>query len=213
MVIGADVVDTRPDEQNDTDCEGRHCDGNAKTNPQSAHSEFSFANQMHAEAVFGIISREWQSVYHFTVGGQVEDTRLTTLLAYRVEPNGVRYLIRWVPFLRSRAPLWARRAAIDHFASLRLDNGALYAPGDRLRFDKTYSDQVIRLPTRSGGDLCSSRPPPASKAINVNSPRSRVNTIQLVSVGHELAVGSFVIEVAAGYATLGFTPAPAAGLN
>ncbi len=32
--------------------------------------------------VFGIISREWQSFYHFTVGGQVEDTRLTTLPAY-----------------------------------------------------------------------------------------------------------------------------------
>jgi hypothetical protein len=45
---------------------------------------------MHAEAVFGIISREWQSVCHFTVGGRVEDTRLTTLPAYRVEPNGVR---------------------------------------------------------------------------------------------------------------------------
>jgi hypothetical protein len=31
--------------------------------------------------------------------------------------------------------------------------------------------------------------------------------------GHELAVGSFVIEVAAGDATVGSTPAPAAGLN
>ena len=45
---------------------------------------------MHAEAVFGIISREWQSVCHFTVGDRVEDARLTTLPAYRVEPNGVR---------------------------------------------------------------------------------------------------------------------------
>jgi hypothetical protein len=35
--------------------------------------------------VFGITSRQWQSFYHFTVGGQVEDTRLTTLPAYRVE--------------------------------------------------------------------------------------------------------------------------------
>jgi SagB-type dehydrogenase family enzyme len=34
---------------------------------------------------FGIISREWQSFYHFTVGGQVEDTRLTTLPAYHFE--------------------------------------------------------------------------------------------------------------------------------
>jgi len=32
--------------------------------------------------VFGISSREWQSFYHFTVGGPVEDTRLTTLPAY-----------------------------------------------------------------------------------------------------------------------------------
>ncbi len=31
---------------------------------------------------FGIASREWQSFYHFTVGGPVEDTRLTTLPAY-----------------------------------------------------------------------------------------------------------------------------------
>lgn len=32
--------------------------------------------------VFGIGSREWQSLYHFTVGGPVEDTRLTNLPAY-----------------------------------------------------------------------------------------------------------------------------------
>jgi len=35
--------------------------------------------------VFGITSRQWQSFYHFTVGGQVEDTRLTTLPAYDIE--------------------------------------------------------------------------------------------------------------------------------
>jgi len=35
--------------------------------------------------VFGITSREWQSFYHFTVGGPVEDTRLTTLPAYDLE--------------------------------------------------------------------------------------------------------------------------------
>ena len=35
--------------------------------------------------VFGITSREWQSFYHFTVGGPVEDTRLTTLPAYKLE--------------------------------------------------------------------------------------------------------------------------------
>ena len=32
--------------------------------------------------VFGIASRDWQSLYHFTVGGPVEDSRLTTLPAY-----------------------------------------------------------------------------------------------------------------------------------
>jgi SagB-type dehydrogenase family enzyme len=34
--------------------------------------------------VFGIKSRDWQSLYHFTVGGAVEDARLTTLPAYSV---------------------------------------------------------------------------------------------------------------------------------
>jgi len=37
--------------------------------------------------VFGISSRDWQSFYHFTVGGPVEDTRLTTLPAYEVAPT------------------------------------------------------------------------------------------------------------------------------
>jgi len=36
-------------------------------------------------AAFGIVSREWQSFYHFTVGGPVEDRRLTTLPAYNFE--------------------------------------------------------------------------------------------------------------------------------
>ena len=35
--------------------------------------------------VFGISSRDWQSFYHFTVGGAVEDKRLTTLPAYKFE--------------------------------------------------------------------------------------------------------------------------------
>jgi hypothetical protein len=35
--------------------------------------------------VFGISSRDWQSFYHFTVGGPVEDRRLTTLPAYNLE--------------------------------------------------------------------------------------------------------------------------------
>jgi SagB-type dehydrogenase family enzyme len=34
---------------------------------------------------FGITSRGWQSLYHFTVGGPIEDTRLATLPAYRFE--------------------------------------------------------------------------------------------------------------------------------
>lgn len=32
--------------------------------------------------VFGLASHDWQSLYHFTVGGPVEDQRLTTLPAY-----------------------------------------------------------------------------------------------------------------------------------
>ena len=36
-------------------------------------------------AAFGIEAREWQSFYHFTVGGQVEDSRLMTLPAYNLE--------------------------------------------------------------------------------------------------------------------------------
>lgn len=35
--------------------------------------------------VYGISSRDWQSLYHFTVGGAVEDTRLTTSPAYHVD--------------------------------------------------------------------------------------------------------------------------------
>lgn len=34
--------------------------------------------------LFGISSRDWQSLYHFTVGGPVEDQRLSTLPAYDV---------------------------------------------------------------------------------------------------------------------------------
>ena len=37
--------------------------------------------------VFGIASRDWQSFYHFAVGGPVEDARLTTLPAYGWEPQ------------------------------------------------------------------------------------------------------------------------------
>ena len=36
-------------------------------------------------AAFGIASREWQSFYHFTVGGPVEDGRISTLPAYNFE--------------------------------------------------------------------------------------------------------------------------------
>lgn len=35
--------------------------------------------------VFGFTSRDWQSLYHFTVGGPLEDGRLTTLPAYSLE--------------------------------------------------------------------------------------------------------------------------------
>ena len=35
-------------------------------------------------AAFGIVSRAWQSFYHFTVGAPVEDGRLGTLPAYNV---------------------------------------------------------------------------------------------------------------------------------
>jgi len=42
-----------------------------------------FDDLMHE--VFGISSREWQSLYHFTVGGSVEDRRLTTTPAYKLE--------------------------------------------------------------------------------------------------------------------------------
>jgi SagB-type dehydrogenase family enzyme len=36
---------------------------------------------------FGITSPGWQSLYHFTVGGPVDDARLTTLPAYNREPG------------------------------------------------------------------------------------------------------------------------------
>ncbi len=37
--------------------------------------------------IFGIASREWQSFYHFALGGPVDDPRLTTLPAYAQEPD------------------------------------------------------------------------------------------------------------------------------
>jgi SagB-type dehydrogenase family enzyme len=37
--------------------------------------------------VFGISSRDWQSLYHFTLGGPIEDGRLTTLPAYSNQIN------------------------------------------------------------------------------------------------------------------------------
>jgi len=42
-----------------------------------------FDNPVHT--AFGIVSSEWQSFYHFTVGGPVEDNRLITLPAYNFE--------------------------------------------------------------------------------------------------------------------------------
>ena len=37
--------------------------------------------------ILGLPDREFQSLYHFTIGGPVEDTRLTTLPAYKWEAN------------------------------------------------------------------------------------------------------------------------------
>ena len=42
-----------------------------------------FEHPVHA--AFGIVSSGWQSFYHFTVAGPVEDSRLTTLPAYNLE--------------------------------------------------------------------------------------------------------------------------------
>ena len=36
--------------------------------------------------VFGIKERSFQSLYHFTAGGPVEDPRLTTLPPYEIQP-------------------------------------------------------------------------------------------------------------------------------
>ena len=51
--------------------------------PASSLSTMPFDDPVHE--VFGIFSRDWQSFYHFTVGGPVEDKRLTTLPAYKLE--------------------------------------------------------------------------------------------------------------------------------
>lgn len=37
--------------------------------------------------LLGLASRDWQSLYHFTLGGPVEDTRLSTLPAYEANPE------------------------------------------------------------------------------------------------------------------------------
>ncbi len=52
--------------------------------------------------VFGIASREWQSFYHFTVGGPVEDVRLTTLPAYGWEPERFVETVHSVPTTSAR---------------------------------------------------------------------------------------------------------------
>lgn len=41
--------------------------------------------------VFGFKDRAYQSLYHFTTGGPVEDERLTTLPAYEIEARGGRW--------------------------------------------------------------------------------------------------------------------------
>jgi SagB-type dehydrogenase family enzyme len=45
-----------------------------------------FDDEMHR--LLGLQGQAWQSLYHFTVGGAVEDTRLTTLPAYATRPAG-----------------------------------------------------------------------------------------------------------------------------
>ena len=45
-----------------------------------------FDDEMHR--LLGLHGHTWQSLYHFTVGGAMEDTRLTTLPAYRVDDSG-----------------------------------------------------------------------------------------------------------------------------
>lgn len=50
-----------------------------------------FDDEMHA--LLGLQDRVWQSLYHFTAGGALEDARLTTLPAYppdRARSNGKR---------------------------------------------------------------------------------------------------------------------------
>ncbi|MEO7320271.1 MAG: SagB/ThcOx family dehydrogenase [Nitrosospira sp.] len=44
-----------------------------------------FDDEMHT--LLGIEDRSWQSLYHFTVGGAVDDPRLSTLPPYDVEPD------------------------------------------------------------------------------------------------------------------------------
>jgi len=41
-----------------------------------------------AREVFGMASGPWQSLYHFTVGGPLEDTRLRTWPAYPPQDQG-----------------------------------------------------------------------------------------------------------------------------
>jgi hypothetical protein len=47
-----------------------------------------FDDEMHA--LLGIRDREWQSLYHFTAGGAVDDARLTTLPAYGFSRSAAR---------------------------------------------------------------------------------------------------------------------------
>ena len=43
-----------------------------------------FDDEMHA--LLGISDYSWQSLYHFTVGGPVDDPRLSTLPPYEFQP-------------------------------------------------------------------------------------------------------------------------------
>ena len=44
-----------------------------------------FDDEMHA--LLGLRGQAWQSLYHFTTGGPVDDARLTTLPPYQVLPE------------------------------------------------------------------------------------------------------------------------------
>src|SRR5207247_5635698 len=57
-----------------------------------------FDDEMHG--LLGIGDHRWQSLYHFTMGGAVDDPRLSTMPPYQFEPCTARY-----PPIADRDPL------------------------------------------------------------------------------------------------------------